>query len=268
MKIFLLPLFFFSIAAGAQTFNEKIKVILLGTFHYGATSDRNSTNFADLYTEKRQKELDSIATALNKFGVNKFFLETAFNRQGKQDTLYNLYAGNKLTDSVEARDERVQIAFRTAVKNGAVLVAADYRQELPYDKMDAYETAHKNDTVNTYPFFDVAYPFTVKQSKLAESSLLKYYVQMNNAYNRQRILYDYLHYSLAYGKDADFVGSNFTSSWYDRNLKIFNNILRNIDIKKDKVIVVLFGSSHTAVLHQFFSNHPYFEIVPLENVLQ
>ena len=47
-----------SVTSFAQTKNEKIKIILMGTFHYGATGDRNSTNFKDLFSEKRQKELE------------------------------------------------------------------------------------------------------------------------------------------------------------------------------------------------------------------
>ena len=81
-------------------------------------------------------------------------------------------------------------------------------------------------------------------------------------------MYDYLHYALSSGKDNEYVGEKFTSVWYDRNLKIFTNILRQIDIKKDKTIVILFGAGHTAVLRQFFENHPLFEIVELDKVLK
>ena len=44
--------------AFGQTKNSKIKVILMGTFHFGATSDRNLITFKDLFIDKRQKELD------------------------------------------------------------------------------------------------------------------------------------------------------------------------------------------------------------------
>ena len=68
--------------------------------------------------------------------------------------------------------------------------------------------------------------------------------------------------------DDDFTGEQFTLSFYDRNLKIYNNILRNIDFKSDKVILVLFGAAHTNIMRQFFENHPYFEIVELETVFK
>ncbi|MFC4262653.1 DUF5694 domain-containing protein [Ferruginibacter yonginensis] len=264
-SILFISIFLVNTAFG-QTNNEKIKVILLGTFHYGATSDRSKTSFPDLFSKKRQSELDNIAQRLVKFGVNKFFLETPVSKQKKQDSLYASYIAKTLTDTIILRDEEIQIAFRTAAINNALLIAADSRQELPYDMINEYEQKHKNDTINPYSFFEVKYPFTQKQKKLSESTLSEYYIQLNNGYNRQSHMFDYIHYALSYGVDKDYIGEAFALSWYDRNLKIFTNILRNIDIKKDKVIVVLFGSSHTALIRHFFEDHPYFEIIELNQI--
>ena len=133
--------------------------------------------------------------------------------------------------------------------------------------MEAWEKKHKDDK-NPYSFFDAEYPFKTKRKKLSESTLGEYFIQLNNLYSRQAILYDYLHYALSYGTDNDYTGENLTSVLYDRNLKIFTNILRNTDIKTDNTVVVLMGTSHTAFLRQFFENHPYFEIIELENVLK
>ena len=264
---FLLLAFYTNFASG-QIKTEKIKVILLGTFHYGETSDRNKTDFSDLLSEKRQKELDTISTALNNFQVSKFFLETPVNRQKQQDDLYELYKQNLLKTPQELSDERVQIAFRTALKNNIPLVAADFKMELPYGEMYKYDKKHKNDSNNPYPFFDIPYPFKIKLKPLKDCSLSEYYIQLNNEYSRQVNLYDYLHYALSSGEGDEYVGEKFTSAWYDRNLKIFTNILRQIDIKKDKTIVILFGAGHTAVLRQFFENHPLFEIIELDKILK
>jgi hypothetical protein len=251
-----------------QTGNQKVKVILLGTFHYGATVDKGKTYFPDLFSAKRQSELDTIANKLSKFGVNKFFLERPVKGQNKQDSLFALYKNKALSDTVVLREEGIQIAFRTAVLNNAKLLASDSRQELPYDLIEKYEKEHQNDTLSSYPFFDIEYPFTNKQKKLKDLSLSEYYIQLNNTYNRQAHMFDYIHYALGYGKDNDYVGETFALSWYDRNLKIFTNIIRNIDIKNDKVIVVLYGSSHTSLIRHFFEDHPYFEIVELNQVFK
>ncbi|MFB9088792.1 DUF5694 domain-containing protein [Flavobacterium paronense] len=249
----------------AQTQNQKVKVILLGTFHYGATSDKNSIKFDDLFSEKRQNELDSLAKRLKKIGVDKFFVEDQTSNQKEIESQLKLYKSKKITDEKILKDEIVQIAYRTASINNAKIVAVDFKQELPYDKINEYEKIHDKE-VNPYSFFDAENPFTAKRKKLVDTPLMEYYIQMNNSYTRQALLYDYLHYALAYGTTEDYTGENFTASYYDRNLKIFTNILRNIDLKTDKTIVVLFGASHTSFLRQFFENHPYFEIVELETI--
>jgi hypothetical protein len=247
--------------------NQRVKIILLGTFHYGATSDKNSTKFEDLFSEKRQNELDSLSKKLQDIGVDKFFIEDQTSNQKEVENQLELYKLKKITDEKVLKDEIVQIAYRTAALNNAKVVAVDFKQELPYDKINQYEKKHEKD-VNPYPFFDAEYPFNAKRKKLVDTPLMEYYIQLNNSYTRQALLYDYLHYALAYGTDKDYTGESFTASYYDRNLKIFTNILRNVDLKTDKTIVVLFGASHTAFLRQFFENHPYFEIIELETIFK
>lgn len=259
---------FLSLNAIAQTKNEKIKIILMGTFHYGETSDRNSTNFKDLFSEKRQKELEFITSKLNVFGVKKIFIEADFRSQKKTDSLYLAYKTEVLKDSVWLRREEVQVAFRLGRINNLPIVAADNRQDLDYNPINEYEQKHKNDAAKPNSFFEIPYPFTEKLKKLSETPLADYYINLNSPYARLASQYDYLHYAMSYGEKDDFTGEQFTLSFYDRNLKIYNNILRNIDFKNDKVILVLFGSSHTNILRQFFENHPYFEIVELETIFE
>ena len=252
----------------AQVKTDKIKIILMGTFHYGATDDKNSTFFKDLFSEKRQKQLDFITSKLNAFGVQKVFVETDFRDQKKSDSLYNAYKSGALKDSIALRREEVQVAFRLGIINNLPIIAADNRQNLDYNPINEYEQKHKDDKVDPDSFFEIPYPFTEKMKKLSETSLADYYIQLNSVTSRQANQYDYLHYAMAYGSKDDYTGEQFTLSFYDRNLKIYNNILRNINSKKDKVILVLFGASHTNILRQFFENHPYFEIVELTTVFK
>jgi hypothetical protein len=252
----------------AQVKPEKIKIILFGTFHFRPTTDRNKTDFPDLLSEKRQAEIDSIANSLNNYGISKFFLEVPFTQQKRLDTWYSEYKNNLLKTKEQLSDEIVQIAFRAAVKNNTPLVAIDYKQELPYDKILKYENKHKNDSVNTYPFFDIPNPFNSKRKQLSKSTLSEYFIQLNDLYGRQKLMFDYIHYALGDGEDNNYVGEDFTSVWYDRNLKIFTNILRSIDPKKDKTIVILMGASHTTMFRQFFENHPMFEIVELDTIFK
>jgi hypothetical protein len=69
-------------------------------------------------------------------------------------------------------------------------------------------------------------------------------------------------------QSKNFAGTDFKVSWYERNLKIFTNILRNIDPDKDKAIVVLLGSSHTATIRPFFIDHDRFEVIEVEELFK
>lgn len=250
----------------SQTQNKKVKVILLGTFHFGATSDKNSTKFEDVFSEKRQNELDIVAKKLSKNGIEKIFIEDTPYNQASRVLQFEDYKNDKLFDDKILKNEIVQVGFRTAKSSNAKLVCADFEQALPYDKISEWEKKNK-DLKYPYSFFEIEYPFKEKRKKLSESTMSEFYIQINNQYSRQAIMFDYLHYALSYGIDSDYVGTDLATSYYDRNLKIFTNILRNIDLKTDNTVVVLFGSSHTAILRQFFENHPYFEIVELETIL-
>ena len=126
----LLVLMFVNQSSG-QTETPRIKVLLLGTFHFGVTPDKNKTSFLDLFSGKRQKELGQIAVYLKKFGVDKLFIESHFTRQHSIDSLYALFRQGKITDTLTLRNEIIQIGFRTAVMSQSKLIAADYRQELP-----------------------------------------------------------------------------------------------------------------------------------------
>ncbi len=157
----------------------------MGTFHYGTTSDRNSTIFKDLFSEKRQKELEFMTSKLNAFGVKKIFVETDLRDQKKSDSLYNAFKNGKLKDSSYLRREEVQVAFRLGKINNLPIIAADFRQELSYKAIGEYEEIHKNDKPDPNSFFAIPYPFTEKLKKLSESTLSEYYIQLNSPYARQ-----------------------------------------------------------------------------------
>ncbi|RZK59559.1 MAG: hypothetical protein EOO91_04830 [Pedobacter sp.] len=265
-------LLLFSNSFGQQAkFPAKIKVILLGTFHYGETSDKKKTAFTDLFSQKRQAELVQLVKDIAKENPTKIFVESQPVNQQKLNNEYELYQKNQLTDTVILRNEIQQIGFRLAkLAKLPAPIAVDYKQELPYDEMNKFEKGIGADTTIKWPpFFDIPYPFTdtTKKISLKKMSLPQYYVGLNSEYQRKSMQFDYLHYAMSYGYKDNYVGADFTTSWYNRNLKIYTNILRELK-PTDTCIVVLFGASHTNLLRQFFADHPSFEIIELDKILK
>ena len=250
-----------------QSDTSKIKVYLMGTFHFGATSDANKTAFKDLYSAKRQKELDEMATSIVKSNTSKIFVEFPYYAQKELDSLGKMYVENPNQDTAKFRGEAFQIAFRAAKMNkGIKVVAADRQMELPMYKLEEFD-AFGGDSLYA-PFFKKPYKIAQNRIKLSQSTLQEFYINMNSPQARKANLSDFLHYALASTHESNFLGTEFTLSWYERNLKIFTNILRNIDPDKDKSIVVLFGSSHTAAIRQFFVDHDRFEIVEMADLFK
>ena len=53
--------------------------------------------------------------------------------------------------------------------------------------------------------------------------------------------------------------------WYDRNLRIFNNIQRTRPSSSDRILV-LFGNGHIPILKHCFESSPEFELVGLKEL--
>ena len=69
------------------------------------------------------------------------------------------------------------------------------------------------------------------------------------------------------GKPGNHVGSYLTSEWWRRNMIIYENMLKKLD-GKEKKIIVMFGSGHTALLNEMMKFSPDIQLVPVENVLK
>ncbi|WP_116107056.1 DUF5694 domain-containing protein [Lewinella sp. IMCC34191] len=267
MRYFLMAICF-PLWLSAQSTDDPIEVILLGSFHFGATSDANSTPFPDLFSARRQAELDTLAARIAQASPDRIFIERIAERQAEFDSLFHLFRVGQLVDTTVIRGEEIQIGFRIAREADLPgVVCADVKQELPYDRIQAFETEHAD--AEAPPFFSGPYPFTdtSRTIRLADMALTGYYVALNDPYHRKRILYDYLHYAMAYVDGDDFTGPQFTAALYERNLKIFARMLAAIE-PGDRRIVVLFGSSHTAFLRQFFVDHPAFRVLELAPILK
>jgi hypothetical protein len=72
---------------------------------------------------------------------------------------------------------------------------------------------------------------------------------------------------LVAGKKGNHVGSYLTSEWWRRNMIIYENILKSLD-GKEECILVIFGSGHTALLHNMMKYNNRFELIPIHTILK
>ncbi|MBD2754347.1 DUF5694 domain-containing protein [Spirosoma validum] len=267
---FLSVLLFVASVQAQQT--PKIKVLLLGTFHFGETSDKGKIAFDDLFSAKRQQELQQLTNVLARLKPDKIFVENEPDRQAHWDSVYTQYRQGKL-DTTTIRNEIFQVALRTARKAGlSRVICVDHHQPLPYDKLEAFEKRTSKDSLAlrkmaTYKLLSAPYPYPKKTKTLAGSSLRDYLLCVNSADYDAGNRADYFVYAPSSGYDNDYTGVEFITSWYDRNAKILTNILRSAE-PTDTFHIVLFGSSHMLPLRHYFQMHPYFDVVELADVLK
>ena len=245
---------------------QPTKTMLLGVWHFdypNADSHKTSTeNMVDVLTPKRQKEIVEVVNLLKKFNPTKIYLESR-----NQDSLDKLFESYKKGEQKGNGDEVVQLGMRLAdlLKHDRVYAVDatnyafdngkkypeindlwDEKYQLNLPKTEEYQKAY--DEWNTY-----------SNSLLKNQTILQQLLYENDPRNLRRAYGQYmvngwLKTSNNNGPDA------LALQWYNRNLRIFNNILKTNPTAKDKILVI-FGSSHIPLLQHSFEASPEFELV-------
>lgn len=276
MKVYLFPLLLV-IAITTNTFsqngNPKIKVYLLGTFHFTQT---DSTY--DVLSEKNQKSILKLCEIVKKQKPDKIFIERMpdFEYQNKMDSLYQAY---KNGDPRQRRNEIWQVAFRVAKDlNHKTIYSCDHPGQYGYYFSQIEQYAKKNNQVEllngkgngiTIPESSLIN----EDSLLLNSDLLEYMKWLNSKRVQQSSHAHYIncypqlgntnvfHYDSTY-----FLGSELTVDWYRRNIKIYSKMIAQIDYS-EKAIFLIMGNDHIPIIRHLFESNPYFKVVDTEKWL-
>lgn len=274
----------FALNAAAQTGRQKIKVILLGTFHFNQSLDSNSRLHSNLFSSKRQKEVDAIVQKLTAQRPDKIFLEFSPKDQAYYDSIYADYTKGKEPERIRTKaNEIFQLGMKTAKAAGLKgVIGMNFQpQELgdstfvPVTAVDKalrdlwLALADFNDTTRSNAaFYDLPYPVRLpKHDSLLQQSTLSQFLLYLNTPQRQRYE-DYSNWNYYYSIGAgnlsatDYVGT----FWYGTNVRNFNNVLRRVE-PADKCYLIIYGSSHISFLKHLFEAHPYFDVMELSKVL-
>jgi hypothetical protein len=286
MKILLLALL--PAFALGQVPPKKIQIVLLGTFHFGATGDAKKTSFPDLFTDRRQHELDALLGKLAAFGPETIFVENEPSRQARWDSVYAAYRQGTEPTGTRRQNEIFQIGVKLARRlNLPRVTCIDYQtpdyEDSSYVPRSASEKLHieymrklwslpeEKIGKSNEKFFYLKNPnrWPNADSLLAASTLTEHYRYLNSPRKLQSNDYSEFNYwLLAEGQGEDYTGADkLANFWMLRNVKIYQNILRNSSLQ-DRRYLLLIGSSHVQMLKDWFKNHPYFEVVDVADVLR
>lgn len=250
--------------------NPPAKALLLGTFHFAYPNldshKTDSSKMIDVLSDRRQKEIQQLAAVVVSFKPTRIYVES--RNQRYIDSLYDAYLAGKHT---LRRNEIDQLGFRIAKELGHSKVYA----------VDASGFADEN--YKKYPFIENLWAnnqpvdsmrddafnkryfrlYDIGDSLELENTILESFLIMADPYVLNRM---HGHYLVSGFNTAGNEGPDVMSfGWYNRNLRIYNNILRTRPTSKDR-IVVLFGAGHMPILQHCFQTSPEFELVNLKDL--
>jgi hypothetical protein len=258
----------------SQTNSPKIKVYLLGTFHFAQTD--STYNVLDDEHQKSIADLNNIIVRLN---PDKIFIERMpdFEKENRVDSVYTAYLNR--TKETNNPNEIWQVAFKVGKKLGhKKLYQCDNSGNYGniYNRLEEYATEHNQQDILASNAKGTTKPLksNVNADSLRNSTTLLEYIKWLNSKEVQSS--SQAHYINVYpqigntnvynwGKDY-LLGTELTVDWYRRNIYIYSKMLSQIDYT-EKSIFLIMGNDHIPIIRHLFESNPYFEVMDVEKWL-
>jgi len=242
--------------------NNISKITILGTFHFGNTTDYAEIVIDDLHSEKRQMELENLVENLAKFKPTKILVE---REPSFTDTLTQRLAEYKKGNYKLPENEIYQLGFRLAKKLELdTIYGIDHQMGLGDEELGGY--LKENGLMNKFAeTLKLSEEWAKKQTeylknKTITESLANLNKKETDNFNRNL----YVDGILNIAENGNSPASDYVANWYKRNIYIKKNIDDLIG-KNDRVLVII-GAGHSAILKDFYRNSEKVEYVELNNI--
>ena len=246
---FLAVLAALSITSWAQS-DTSPEILVLGTYHMASPGhDIYNMQADDVLSPRRQKEIAQLIEVLKSFHPTKIAVESDIwsKRVGQE---YSDYLEGKYTLS---RNEIDQIGFRLAKELGQHAVyPVDVDGDFPIQRVTNYAKASgRSEKLNA---INAGWGTLVKEEGdfLQSHTVLETLEYVNSDSRAAKDMAMYLAL-VPYGEPGDYAGPDLLASWYQRNIRIYHNIVSLIESPSDRILVV-YGSGHLAWLRQEITN--------------
>ena len=231
----------------------RAEVLVVGVYHMANPGrDIFNTKADDVLAPKRQQELAQLIEVLKKFQPTKIAIEA--DPWGPRVGQYADYLAGKYTLT---RNENDQIGYRLAKELGhktVYLVDAD--GEFPYPRLVNYAKASGRSPELEAINAEFAAKVKAQNEYLAAHTILETLLYMNA--DDKVAIENRLYYRMArLGEPGDWAGADLLSDWFQRNMRIFSNVVKLTDSPNDRVLVI-YGSGHLGWLRHNFSSDPNF----------
>jgi hypothetical protein len=248
-----------SVAAWAQS-DSRSEILVLGTYHMANPGhDIHNMQADDVLAPKRQQEIAQLIEVLKKFHPTKIAIESVGNYRVKQ---YSDYVAGQYTLS---SNEIEQIGFRLAKELGHhTIYPVDEDGDFPWEPLVNYAKA--NGLGEKFDAIEARNAAQVKDDDnfLRSHAVLETLQYMNSDSMAARGIASYYAY-VPYGDRFDYAGPNLLAAFYQRNIRIYHNIVKLIESPSDRILVI-YGAGHLGWLQQDVSNDPTVRLRKLADV--
>ncbi|MCD8511727.1 MAG: DUF5694 domain-containing protein [Bacillus sp. (in: Bacteria)] len=227
---------------------EKPSVLVVGTFHFGNSPDMNQVDAGNMLGENRQKEVLEVVKRLENYKPSKVAVEVEKEKEVALNQKYEEYINNKFELTT---NEVHQLGFRICeARNHQKIYAIDWMGDIGSRSINEVLGWAEINQTELYDLITKVYiPKIIPDIK--GLTILEYLKSLNN---KERIQVEHeMYLNLAQiGEGTDYVGIDWVRWWYQRNLIIYNNIIKLIENKDERVILFI-GSAHVHLVSQFLA---------------
>jgi hypothetical protein len=222
------------------------EILVLGTYHMANPGrDINHMEADDVLTPKRQQEIAQLTEVLKRFHPTKIAIEAGVGNKRVAQQYADYLAGKY----VLSRNEIDQIGYRLAKELGArTIYPVDEDGDYPWQRVVNYAKA--NGLAEKFDAVNAGWATLVKEQGdfLGSHTVLETLEFMNSDSMVARDVS--LYFAVArFGEPFEYAGPDLLAAWYQRNIRIYHNIVALIDSPAEKILVI-YGTGHLGWLRQ------------------
>ena len=238
----------------------KPALVILGTYHMG-TPGNNVVNgkVDDVTSPERQQQIVKLIEKLKRFNPTKIVVECDLEDDAKTQEIYARYLAGSYQLS---KNETNQIGFRLAKESGHKKVHCVDWSDFWDDPSINYEKyASKDAELDSFLkgiYRNLKKEVDEEHEKLFTLPVIEQLVLLNQPERIEKAHQGYFDI-MRIGRGKEYIGANYVSWWYRRNLTILDNIIRITD-SPDERILVIYGSGHLKLLTQFAKESGFYNV--------